>query len=175
MTNRKRCDVDHSVEDLVQVCRRLYEAIDKLDTRADSLENYSRNELQSLNLLAEAPSKPSRIAKELGLTSGSVTSLLDRLERANLIRRARVQVARRLIGQKDLWAVGQGPANRDPLLFPARHLRGSAAAAAGEAGVNLMLARYYLEKYLVDNRAEDAARSNQEIEIARAGLTMIFA
>lgn len=89
MTDRKRCDVDHSVEDLVQVCRRLYEAIDKLDTRAASLVNVSRNDLRCLNLLAEAPSKPSRIAKELGLTSGSVTSLLDRLERENLIRRDR--------------------------------------------------------------------------------------
>ncbi|WP_436399407.1 methyl-accepting chemotaxis protein [Roseobacter sp. S98] len=49
-----------------------------------------------------------------------------------------------------------------------------AAAAAGEAGINLMLARYYLEKYLVDNRPEDAARSNQEIENARVGLTELM-
>lgn len=80
---------DRSAEDLVQVCRRLYDAIDRLDTQAASLVNVSRNDLRCLNLLAEAPSKPSRIAKELGLTTGSVTSLLDRLERANLIRRAR--------------------------------------------------------------------------------------
>ncbi|MEM7778315.1 MAG: MarR family transcriptional regulator [Pseudomonadota bacterium] len=82
-------DADRSIEDLVQVCRRLYDAIDRLDTQAASLVDVSRNDLRCLNLLAKGPSKPRHIAKELGLTSGSVTSLLDRLERANLIRRNR--------------------------------------------------------------------------------------
>ena len=76
-------------EDLVQVCRRLYEAIDRLDTDAAALVNVSRNDLRCLNLLATSPMKPSHIAKELGLTSGSVTSLLDRLEKGNLIKRDR--------------------------------------------------------------------------------------
>lgn len=89
MTASNADGADRSVEDLVQVCRRLYDAIDRLDTQAAALVNVSRNDLRCLNLLAEAPSKPSHIAKELGLTSGSVTSLLDRLERANLIRRDR--------------------------------------------------------------------------------------
>ncbi|MEM0898884.1 MAG: MarR family transcriptional regulator [Pseudomonadota bacterium] len=89
MTESKEYSADRSVEDLVQVCRRLYAAIDRLDTQAASLVNVSRNDLRCLNLLAEAPSKPGHIAKELGLTTGSVTSLLDRLEKANLIRRDR--------------------------------------------------------------------------------------
>lgn len=49
-----------------------------------------------------------------------------------------------------------------------------AAAAAGEAGINLMLARYYLEKYLVDNQLEDAERSTKEIQLAREGLTNLM-
>lgn len=49
-----------------------------------------------------------------------------------------------------------------------------AAAAAGEAGINLMLARYYLEKYLVDNKPEDAARSTEEIQFAREGLAKLM-
>ncbi|MEM8649895.1 MAG: MarR family transcriptional regulator [Pseudomonadota bacterium] len=89
MSNNNRDEATHSVDDLVQVCRRLYDAIDRLDTQAAALVNVSRNDLRCLNLLATAPSKPSHIAKELGLTSGSVTTLLDRLERANLIRRDR--------------------------------------------------------------------------------------
>ena len=89
MTDSERDDADRSVEDLVQVCRRLYDAIDRLDTQAASLVNVSRNDLRCLNLLAAAPAKPTHIAIVLGLTSGSVTSLLDRLERANLIRRDR--------------------------------------------------------------------------------------
>ena len=97
MTDNSAHETDHSVDDLVQVCRRLYDAIDRLDTQAASLVNVSRNDLRCLNLLATAPSKPSHIAKELGLTSGSVTSLLDRLERLNLIRRDRDPDDRRCV------------------------------------------------------------------------------
>ncbi len=75
--------------DLVNACRRLYASIDRLDAMAAEIAGVSRNDLRCLNMLAEAPAKPSQIATELGLTSGSVTTLLDRLERANLARRDR--------------------------------------------------------------------------------------
>ncbi|MEM8977369.1 MAG: MarR family transcriptional regulator [Pseudomonadota bacterium] len=80
---------NQTAEDLVNVCRRLYDAIDRLDTQAAALVNVSRNDLRCLNLLATAPMKPNQIGKELGLTSGSITSLLDRLEKGNLIKRDR--------------------------------------------------------------------------------------
>jgi len=89
MVDDKEKQHDQTAEDLVQVCRRLYDAIDRLDTKAATRANVSRNDLRCLNLLAATPLKPSQIAKELSLTSGSVTSLLDRLERLNLIRRDR--------------------------------------------------------------------------------------
>lgn len=76
-------------ENLVHLCRRLYTAIDKMDQMAAVLVNVSRNDLRCLNLLSEGPQKPNVIATELGLTSGSVTSLLDRLERGKLARRDR--------------------------------------------------------------------------------------
>lgn len=76
-------------EDLVAACRRLYTSIDRLDSLAAQIAGVSRNDLRCLNMLAEAPAKPSAIATELGLTTGSVTTLLDRLERANLARRER--------------------------------------------------------------------------------------
>jgi DNA-binding MarR family transcriptional regulator len=76
-------------EDLVAACRRLYASIDRLDSLAAQTAGVSRNDLRCLNMLAEAPAKPSAIAAELGLTSGSVTTLLDRLERADLARRER--------------------------------------------------------------------------------------
>ena len=75
--------------DLVAACRRLYASIDRLDTKAANTVGVSRNDLRCLNMLAEAPVKPSKIAAELGLTTGSVTTLLDRLEKANLAKRAR--------------------------------------------------------------------------------------
>lgn len=76
-------------EELVAACRRLYASIDRLDALAALTAGVSRNDLRCLNMLAEAPAKPSAIAAELGLTTGSVTTLLDRLERANLARRDR--------------------------------------------------------------------------------------
>lgn len=74
-------------QDLVAACRRLYASIDRLDTKAANTVGVSRNDLRCLNMLAEAPIKPSNIAAELGLTTGSVTTLLDRLEKADLARR----------------------------------------------------------------------------------------
>lgn len=80
---------DTKPQDLVTACRRLYAGIERLDSKAASMVAVSRNDLRCLNMLAEAPAKPSRIASELGLTTGSVTTLLDRLEKANLATRAR--------------------------------------------------------------------------------------
>jgi len=76
-------------QDLVAACRRLYASIDRLDTKAAAMVGVSRNDLRCLNMLADAPLKPSKIAAELGLTTGSVTTLLDRLEKANLAARKR--------------------------------------------------------------------------------------
>lgn len=76
-------------QDLVAACRRLYASIDRLDTKAANTVGVSRNDLRCLNMLAEAPAKPSKIAAELGLTTGSVTTLLDRLEKSNLAKRKR--------------------------------------------------------------------------------------
>ena len=76
-------------QDLVTACRRLYASIDRLDTKAANTVGVSRNDLRCLNMLAEAPAKPSTIAAELGLTTGSVTTLLDRLEKADLAKRER--------------------------------------------------------------------------------------
>ena len=76
-------------QDLVAACRRLYASIERLDAKASAVAGVSRNDLRCLNMLAEAPAKPSAIASALGLTTGSVTTLLDRLEKANLARRER--------------------------------------------------------------------------------------
>ena len=43
MTHQNENQTDQTAEDLVQVCRRLYDAIDRLDTPAAALANVSRN------------------------------------------------------------------------------------------------------------------------------------
>jgi DNA-binding MarR family transcriptional regulator len=72
---------------LIEACRRLHAAVDDLDAKtADSID-ISRNDLRCLNLLEHGPLTPKALSLSLGLTSGSVTSLLDRLEKRGFIKR----------------------------------------------------------------------------------------
>lgn len=75
--------------DIVGACRRLYAALDRLDQAAAESLGISRNDLRCLNLLEHGPLPPARIGPALGLTSGGVTALLDRLEGRGLVVRAR--------------------------------------------------------------------------------------
>jgi len=76
----------HSAELLVAL-RRLAAAADQIDARAADGLGIGRNDLRCLDLLANGPLAARIIAERLGLTSGSVTALLDRLERRGLVRR----------------------------------------------------------------------------------------
>lgn len=72
---------------IVNACRRLHAAIDALEQNAAQALGVSRNDLRCLHLLENGPISPSMIGQSLSLTSGSVTVLLDRLERKDLVRR----------------------------------------------------------------------------------------
>ncbi|MEM1050918.1 MAG: MarR family transcriptional regulator [Pseudomonadota bacterium] len=72
---------------LVAACRRLHAAIDKLDETAARAIDISRNDLRCINLLEAGPRAPSDLAQALGLTRGSVTTLLDRLEAKGFVER----------------------------------------------------------------------------------------
>lgn len=54
-----------------------------------------RSDLRCLNALEHGPLPPRTIGERLGLTSGSVTALLDRLERAGLVERRADEADRR--------------------------------------------------------------------------------
>lgn len=73
--------------DLIAQCRALYDAIDQLDEAAARKAKISRSDLRALNALESGPLSPSELAKKLSLTSGSVTTLIDRLAKAGLVRR----------------------------------------------------------------------------------------
>ncbi|MEM7672404.1 MAG: MarR family transcriptional regulator [Verrucomicrobiota bacterium] len=72
---------------LVQACRELHSVIDSFDAIIAQKVSISRNDLRCLNLLEKEPLLSKQIAEKLGLTSGSVTALQDRLEKRRLIRR----------------------------------------------------------------------------------------
>ncbi len=73
---------------MIQACRALYDAIDRLDAIACERVGITRNDLRALNALERGPLKPRDLAEGLGLTTGAVTSLIDRLERRGLVARA---------------------------------------------------------------------------------------
>lgn len=75
--------------DVVAECRRLHAAIDAFDQAAADALGIARTDLRCLNLLEHGPLSPTALAAALGLTTGSVTALVDRLERKGLVERAR--------------------------------------------------------------------------------------
>lgn len=69
--------------------RRVHELIDTIDVIISARIGIHRNDLRCLHLLEAGPTTPSHVAAHTGLTSGSVTALLDRLEGAGFVERCR--------------------------------------------------------------------------------------
>ncbi|MEM7728253.1 MAG: MarR family transcriptional regulator [Pseudomonadota bacterium] len=120
-----------SPDELILACRALYDAIDSVDQKAADEAGVSRNDLRALNLLSQGPRNPGIIATELGLTTGSVTALLDRLEAKGLVKRSRSETDRRSVivsPTPDLFeAVG-------PIYLGVVHTLRQLATAAQERG-----------------------------------------
>jgi DNA-binding MarR family transcriptional regulator len=72
---------------LVAAMRLLHVAVDRLDALAAARLGIARNDLRCLILLEFGPVAPRMIGERLGLTSGSVTALVDRLEKQGYVRR----------------------------------------------------------------------------------------
>ncbi|MEM9695193.1 MAG: MarR family transcriptional regulator [Myxococcota bacterium] len=81
----------------MSTCRRLYGVIDQLDHEAATVAGVSRNDLRALNALEGGPVRAGALASTLGLTSGSVSTLIDRLERRGLAQRVRDTTDRRAV------------------------------------------------------------------------------
>lgn len=79
---------DDPVSAMVAASRELYDAIDRLDAVAADRIGIARNDLRALNALERGSKRPRDLAIELSLTTGAVTSLVDRLERRGLVVRA---------------------------------------------------------------------------------------
>ncbi|WP_291132391.1 MarR family transcriptional regulator [Erythrobacter sp.] len=83
---------------LSDAMRSLQGAIDRFDVEAAQRLGLGRNDWRALRLLVEGGAQPPRaIGHALGLTSGSVTTLIDRLEARGLVRRANDPADRRAL------------------------------------------------------------------------------
>lgn len=68
--------------------RALSTEIDRLDQAAADRYGLNRTDMRALDIIGQAgPLAPTDLARRLGFTTGGVTTVLDRLERAGYIRR----------------------------------------------------------------------------------------
>ena len=77
--------------------RKVYAAVDAVDYVISNELGIHRNDLRCLNLLEDGPLSPREIGQRIGLTSGSVTALIDRLEKAGFVERQRSKEDRRSV------------------------------------------------------------------------------
>jgi DNA-binding MarR family transcriptional regulator len=90
-------DDRETLESLILASRRIYRAIDAIDYEISERLGIHRNDLRALNLLEDGSLTPRIIGERIGLTSGSVTALIDRLEKAGLVERRPSETDRRSI------------------------------------------------------------------------------
>ncbi len=75
----------------------IHNVLASFDAAAARALEINRSDLACLRVLANGPQKARALSTALGLTSGSITALLDRLENDKLIRRAPSTTDRRAI------------------------------------------------------------------------------
>ncbi|MFF5233104.1 MarR family winged helix-turn-helix transcriptional regulator [Dactylosporangium sp. NPDC000521] len=84
--------------ELGQVMQAYQRAIDVLDQRVADRLGLNRTDMRCLELLfAPAPLSPGELAAAAGLTTGGVTTAIDRLERAGYVTRERDSADRRRV------------------------------------------------------------------------------
>lgn len=75
------------MRDLLEAVRKLYAAMERFDADAAAQLGVDRSGLRAVNAMESGPIGPGSLSEELGLTSGSITALLDRLAEAGHIER----------------------------------------------------------------------------------------
>lgn len=88
---------DRLFDDFMQAAREIYAAVDLVEANIAAALGVHRSDLRCLNILENGPYTTTEIGKRTGLTSGSVTALVDRLERAGFVERQRSKTDRRSV------------------------------------------------------------------------------
>ncbi|NUR51121.1 MAG: MarR family transcriptional regulator [Hamadaea sp.] len=85
MSSDSRENLEQRLGEQVRAFQR---AVDQGDDEIARLLGLNRTDLRCLDLLLqEGPTAPGRLATQLGLTTGSVTAMLDRMEKSDYISR----------------------------------------------------------------------------------------
>ena len=122
--------------------RALGTEIDRLDQAAADRYGLNRTDMRALDILGRAgPLAPTALARLLGLTTGGVTTVLDRLEKAGYIRRRPDPSDRR----RQVVETTQATAARDEEVF-GDLIRGTRALLAGYTNDELLVIRGFLDR-----------------------------
>jgi DNA-binding MarR family transcriptional regulator len=85
-------------DELIYEVRRSQNATDRFDQAVADAIGINRTDMRCLDVIQrEGPVPAGRLAEETGLTTGAITTVLDRLERVGLARRVRDPVDRRRV------------------------------------------------------------------------------
>jgi DNA-binding MarR family transcriptional regulator len=77
-----------SVPQVIASLRALAESLDHLDEVAAALYGLNRTDMRALDIVGRSgPIAPTALARRLGFTTGGITTVIDRLEKAGYVRR----------------------------------------------------------------------------------------
>ena len=88
--------MDQNVLDVIASLRELSSQLDHLDEAAAAHYGLNRTDMRALDILGrEGPLAPTDLARRVGFTTGGITTVIDRLERAGYVARRREGYDRR--------------------------------------------------------------------------------
>jgi DNA-binding MarR family transcriptional regulator len=107
-----------AIEAILAALRAIDGDMDRLDEAAAGRLGVSRSDFRCLDILSRGRAMtPGQLATETGLTTGAVTAMLDRLEKAGYVRRERDREDRRKIlihpskrAAQEVWPIFRGVA-----------------------------------------------------------------
>jgi DNA-binding MarR family transcriptional regulator len=100
--------------EVIASLRALSTEMDRLDEVAAKLYGLNRTDMRALDIIGRGgPSAPTDLARSLGLTTGGVTTVIDRLERAGYVRRRPDRADRRRL----IVEVTEATKKRDQAVF----------------------------------------------------------
>jgi DNA-binding MarR family transcriptional regulator len=134
--------MDLNVLDVITGLRELSSQLDRLDEAAAAHYGLSRTDMRALDILGrEGPLAPTDLAHRVGFTTGGITTVIDRLERAGYVVRRPDESDRRRL----LIEVTDATRERDRVVFDGL-FQLAETIATGYKGRDLQTIRRFIDE-----------------------------